>query len=229
MGANNNTGIPQGPALGNVALPDSYIRIKQNIDALNNAVLGLNSRIDEQGHRQVIVGGNNVRVFQNDKLGQTVIEAYGSSGNNNSGVASVNGLGGPIIIVAGNNMNVSVAGNNITVSFVAPGPWNTYTPTSTNLTTPSNASGHFVEFGSICFFDATITGQPTVTGNSVTIDLPTGPAAGLRTFPVELIAGNTQLAGVCGVSGTVMVINMGNGVPFPTTPITFTVAGSYQI
>lgn len=75
MGANNSSGIPQGPALGNVALPDSYIRIVQNIDALNNAVLGLHSRIDEQANQQVLIGGNNIRVFQNQKLGQTVIEA----------------------------------------------------------------------------------------------------------------------------------------------------------
>lgn len=110
-----------------------------------------------------------------------------------------------------------------------PGAWSPYTPSGTNLTGVSGASGSFLSYGSVCFFQLTITGTPTVTTNPVVITIPVSPATNDQTFPVSMVAGGSRIGGTGTLSGTSFSVQYANPTAFAATSHTFVISGSFRI
>jgi hypothetical protein len=111
---------PSGPPLGNVEAPDSYLRIKQNIDALQSSVTNLNKAFATP---QALTPNQLSQVRRELQAGGTQpLNLTNLPGVPQGAVASVNMLGGAIVIIHGAGVNVSVSGQNIVISLPNVGP-----------------------------------------------------------------------------------------------------------
>ena len=115
----NSSLFTPGPPLGNTQTPDSYLRIKQNIDGITEGIDALTKLLTApqsltpaqlaQAQKALQAGGDNPLNLTN--LIGTVAGA----------VASLNGLVKAIQLVAGAGISVGVSGQNISVGITPTG------------------------------------------------------------------------------------------------------------
>ncbi len=110
-----------------------------------------------------------------------------------------------------------------------PGPTTptNYTPSTSNLSSVSGASGFHEDFGNIVFLIVTVTGTPTSTVTPVQISLPIAPATTAQTFAISMVVGGAQVGGVGTISGSNIVITYANPGAFAPASHVFTVSGFY--
>jgi hypothetical protein len=134
IAANNGGPISKGPSLGNVEPPDSYLRLKQNIDALYKSMGNVAALTAPQPPTA-------------DQLGiiQSSLQAGGSHPLDLTAlppgyVGTINGLGGAVNIVAANNSGLvlQVVGQNINISLPHVGPGAATYTTGLKLTVGGN-------------------------------------------------------------------------------------------